>query len=202
MLKLKEPKPFIGCLKNDEIEQLIDACNTRRDRFLLLTLYETGMRKGELLGSRHGDMGDGNECTIKVERRLNRNGALAKSGSRTIPVSPKLLEFYDDYLIHEYPDVSSDYVFVNIEKGELGHPLHYQAPNQLLRQLEEKTGIKAYPHLFRHTFANRLLKAGVKLEHVSALLGHKSIQTTSDIYGHLADEEAISNVVEHEEKEV
>lgn len=198
-IKLKEPKQFPGCLSDDEIKRLIEACNTRRDRLLILILYETGMRKGELLGLRHEDISDCSKFTIKVTRRLNSNGALAKSGARTIPVTRKLLEFYDDYLVHEYPEVNSDYVFVNLTKGDIGKPLHYKAPNQLLEQLENKTGIKAYPHLFRHTYATRLLRAGMDRYLLKELLGHRSMQTTINVYGHITTEDILSAVVEFEE---
>lgn len=201
LIRLKEPKEFPGCLTNEEIELLIHGCQTRRNRLLLLMLQETGMRKGELLGLRHEDISDGNQSTIKVTRRLNSNGALAKSGARTIPINRKLLEFYDDYLVYEYPEVNSDYVFVNLEKGEIGKPLHYKALNQLFDQLENKTGIKAYPHLFRHTYATRLLEAGMEIYRISELLGHRSIQTTIKTYGHITTKKIMSTVVEREELE-
>ncbi|MCX4734427.1 tyrosine-type recombinase/integrase [Streptomyces sp. NBC_01363] len=41
------------------------------------------------------------------------------------------------------------------------------------------------PHLFRHTHATALLRAGVRLEVASELLTHSSVQTTMDTYGHL-----------------
>lgn len=41
------------------------------------------------------------------------------------------------------------------------------------------------PHTTRHTFATRLLRAGMPLESVSMLMGHSSISTTFDLYGHL-----------------
>lgn len=198
LLKLKEPKQFVGCLTSDEVKQLVNACNRLRDKLILLMLYETGMRKGELLGLRHEDIGDCGENTIAIVKRENFNGARVKSGERTIPVSKELIQVYNDYLIDEYPDVDSDYVFVNVCKGEIGRPLNYKAINQLFQQLEKKTGIHAYPHLFRHTHATELLKAGMDIYHVSKRLGHSSISTTLDIYGHLTTED-LRTVVEKEE---
>ena len=45
------------------------------------------------------------------------------------------------------------------------------------------------PHWCRHTYATRLLRKGTPIEVVSKLLGHSSIATTSDIYGHLSAED-------------
>jgi site-specific recombinase XerD len=41
------------------------------------------------------------------------------------------------------------------------------------------------PHLTRHTFATNWLRNGGRLETLSVILGHASIRTTFDLYGHL-----------------
>jgi len=46
------------------------------------------------------------------------------------------------------------------------------------------------PHWLRHSYATRLLRAGVPVEVVSRLLGHASVATTTDVYGHLTVEDA------------
>jgi site-specific recombinase XerD len=200
LLKLKEPKTFPGCLTPDQVKTLVGACNRKRDKLIVLMLYETGMRKGELLGLRHEDMGDCGENKIEIVQRENVNRARAKSGHRTIHVSKELMQVYNDYLIDEYPDVDSDYVFINIWAGKVGLPMSYRSLNQLFIQLEKKTGIHAYPHLFRHTHATELLKAGWDIYHVQKRLGHASVQTTLDTYGHLTDSDLMA-VVKAEEGE-
>jgi site-specific recombinase XerD len=45
-------------------------------------------------------------------------------------------------------------------------------------------------HWFRHGYATGLLRAGTPVEVVSKLLGHASVTTTSQIYGHLEVEDA------------
>jgi len=45
-------------------------------------------------------------------------------------------------------------------------------------------------HVTRHTFATRLIRLGARIENVKQLMGHTSIQTTVDIYGHLGVEDA------------
>ena len=45
-------------------------------------------------------------------------------------------------------------------------------------------------HVTRHTFATRLIRAGARIENVQKLMGHTSIQTTVDLYGHLDVEDA------------
>jgi integrase len=41
------------------------------------------------------------------------------------------------------------------------------------------------PHTTRHTFATRWLRRGGRLETLSRAMGHASIRTTFDLYGHL-----------------
>ncbi|WP_088890030.1 tyrosine-type recombinase/integrase [Leptolyngbya ohadii] len=199
LVKLKEPKKFPGCLTNEQVTILADSCSRLRDKLIVLMLNGTGMRKGELLGLRHEDIGDFGENTIKVVKRLNSNGARAKGQEREIPVPKELLEIYNDYLIYEYPEVDSEYVFINIWEGEIGAPMKPKVINTMFDRLSEKTQIKVYPHLFRHTFATRLLRAGYSVDRVKHLLGHTSIQTTLDIYSHLIQED-LSRIVQQEER--
>ncbi len=43
----------------------------------------------------------------------------------------------------------------------------------------------AWPHSLRHTYASLLIQHGESLAYVKAQLGHRSITTTVDVYGHL-----------------
>ena len=72
-----------------------------------------GCRAGEALGLRHEDIAAA-EREISIVSRENANGARAKSGGRTVPVSGELIRLYADYLHEEYGGTDSDYVFVNL----------------------------------------------------------------------------------------
>jgi integrase/recombinase XerD len=199
LIKLKEPKSFPGCLTDEQIEALVNACHRLRDKLIILMLNGTGMRKGELLGLQFEDINDDN--FIKVVSRNNPNGARVKGQERTIPVIPELLKMYNDYLIYEYPEPKSDYVFVNIWEGDIGMPMKPDVLNTMFTRLGKKIGIHVYPHLFRHTYATRLLKTNYSPDRVKYLLGHASIQTTLDVYSHVIDEANLFEVIEREESE-
>lgn len=201
LIKLKEPKKFPGCLTNEEVEVLVNATQRLRDKLIILMLNSTGIRKGELLGLCHEDIGDFSDNKIRVVRRLNNpNGAMLKGAERIIPVTGSLLKLYNEYLLYEYPSVESNYVFVNIWEGNVGAPINPIVLNTMFSRLTKKTGIKVYPHLFRHSYASRLLNAGYSVDRVKYLLGHASIQTTLDIYSHVI-EANIKEVVIKEEKD-
>ncbi len=191
LLKVKEPKAFPGCLTTEEVRQLIDGCNRIRDKFLICLLYETGMRIGEVLGLRHEDIHSRGVNEIKITNRPNNiNDARAKTGDRIIHVSKELMHLYSDYLIEEYPEnLDSDYVFVNCWSEPMGMPMNRNNVNGLFRRLAKKTGIKAFPHLLRHTHATELIKAGWDMAYVQKRLGHADVQTTINTYVHLVTED-------------
>ena len=207
LLKLKEPLTFAGCLSDEQVKTLINACNQLRDKFLICLLYETGMRIGEALGLRHSDMVTGGKNEIHLKNRLdNSNQARAKGDDRIIHVNQELMRFYSDYLIEEYPEeLDSDYVFVSLctRQVEPGTPLKYSAVDSLFRRLSHKTGIHATAHLLRHSHATNLIRAGWDMSYVQKRLGHTDIQTTVNTYVHLLDDdlkEEYQKYLENKEK--
>ena len=60
----------------------------------------------------------------------------------------------------------------------------------LVGRLRRRTGVAFGPHHFRHTYATWLLRRGAGMESVKELLGHASITTTIEVYGHLTVEDA------------
>lgn len=188
-IKLKAPQSIPKVLSAQQVQTILDACEHLRDRLLFALMLDTGVRVGEALGLRHEDIAIA-EKTIIITARDNDNRARAKTGPRTIPASVELMRLYADYLNQEYGALDSDYVFVNLWSAPLGRPWSYSAVYDLVTRLRRGTGIEFGPHLFRHTYATWLLRRGAGLESVKELLGHASIATTIDTYGHLTVEDA------------
>lgn len=173
-----------------QVQAILDGCVHLRDRLLFALLLDTGVRIGEALGLRHEDV-EIADRHVTVTPRDNDNRARVKSGrSRTIPASAQLMRLYADYLHREYGALDSDFVFVNLWAEPRGHPLAYPAVYDLVGRLRRRTGVVFGPHHFRHTYATWLLRRGAGMESVKALLGHASIATTIDTYGHLTVEDA------------
>lgn len=189
-IALPAPVPRPQVLTAVEGQAILDACQHLRDRLLFAVLLDTGMRIGEALGLRHEDLHLAERQVVVMPRR-NDNRARAKGGrTRTIPTSAELMRLYADYLNNEYEILDSDYVFVNLWGRPHGHPLSYPAVYDLVTRLRRSTGISFGPHLFRHTYATWLLRKGAGMESVKELLGHASVTTTIDTYGHLSVEDA------------
>src|SRR6266567_1825965 len=190
VIKLKASRPRPKVLTAVQAQAILDACEHLRDRLLFAVLLDCGVRIGEALGLRHEDMGIADR-TVTVMPRRNDNRARAKAGiSRMIPASAELMRLYAGYLTGEYGSLDSDYVFVNLWAGPHGRPWTYAAVYDLVLRLRQRTGIDFEPHQWRHTYATWLLRKGAGMESVKELLGHASIATTIDTYGHLTVEDA------------
>lgn len=184
-IALRVPTRAPATLTGGQVAALAAACDRLRDRLLVTLLAETGMRVGQALGLRHGDMASPAREIRIVPRRDNANGARAKTHTEhVIPVSRALIRLYSEYLFREYGDLDCDYVFVNLWGRPRGHPLRYQAVAGLVARLRARTGIAFSLHRLRHTHATDLIRHGVPIEIVSRRLTHASVLTTSQAYLH------------------
>ena len=118
---LRTERRIPHALDDADVERLLAACDTLRDRLLLTLLREAGLRIGEALGLRHEDI-DARRGEIAIVARENANGARAKSWDRRVPVSAATVRLYSDYLHIEYGTLDSDYVFVVLTGARFGFP--------------------------------------------------------------------------------
>ena len=173
-------------LTKEQVLTLITACQLKRDKLLLTLLYQTGMRIGQALGLRHEDIDSEDNLIRIVPRDDNANGMRAKTRHEYIVhISTHLITLYTDYLVNEYPDMDSDYVFVALFGQSRGRPLTYHSVVSLFNRLGRKTDIVTHPHAFRHTHVTELLQAGIEPRIIQQRVGHQSINTTMENYAHL-----------------
>lgn len=173
-----------------EVLELIKACKLARDAFLIVLLYNTGIRIGEALGLRNVDIDLSEKVIWIVPRTTNENGARAKSGrTRGVPVHDYVLNMYVDYLTSsEYLrafEAGSEYVFANVKAGVVGRAMSLSYAQKLKEMLEQRTRIEFHWHMFRHSHASEAIADGYSLLEVADRLGHASPQTTAAFYQHL-----------------
>ena len=202
MIKFKVPDPGYDYLTDEQILTIMKRAPHARERFLVALLGETGLRVGEALGLRREDMHflpDSRSlgcrepgAHLHVRRRLNVNGALAKSRyPRTVPVSRGLATVYSDYQWERDEcgaSDQSDFVFVNLFRAPLGAGMKYSSTKEVFDRLAVRVGFDVRPHMFRHSAATRWIRAGKPRHVVQALLGHASPQSM-DRYFHASDAE-------------
>ena len=190
---LKEKGHQGKTIEQDKIVSLLQKCANCRDQVLLLLLAETGFRIGELLGVRYREDIDYKNHVIYVNfREDNENNARAKNAEfRRAKISDATFDILMFYM-EDYKELLREqkYLFINVSSDYAGEPFKVSGVYAMLRRLEEKTGIKASPHMLRHYFANERRKDGWKLELISQALGHRNIETTMK-YLNITDEELI-----------
>ena len=175
---LKQPKNLVKFVPESDINKVsfenCDDYTIKRDELLFEILYQTGIRKAELIGLRDGDV-DAMTMRIKVLGKRNKE--------RFIPVSREMLQMIAHYqaLRDERFGVHPDRLLLN-DKGEEMTP--YFVYDKVHRILEEVTSLKQKsPHVLRHTFATHLLDEGASLLAIQKLLGHTELATTQ-VYAH------------------
>lgn len=129
--------------------------------------------------------GLGKEVRVtEYARAKNAEFRRAKISDATFDILTFYIEDYKELILKQ------EYLFINVSGDYAGKPFKVSGVYAMLRRLEEKTGIKASPHMLRHYFANARRKDGWKLELISQALGHRNIETTMK-YLNITDEELI-----------
>lgn len=189
-LRLREKQKTVKVLSHEEVKKIIDACHSYRDKFLILLLYEGGLRIGEALSLRLEDVITwDNEIRI-FPRDESLNGSYIKNKKeRVIHLSKELMGLYTMYLVHEYGDeLDHDYVFINLRGPNFEQPLKYQSVADLAKRLSHRTGIDFTLHILRHSHATELINGGWDASYVQKRLGHAHVQTTLQTYVHPSNE--------------
>lgn len=153
------------------VESLFDESTSARDRAIVLLLVGYGVRRGQVVGLRVGDI-DWRLRTITFRRH--------KGGKEVHhSLTPAASEALAQYLRHERPACTSDVVFLRSRPPYL--PLNPQAVTVMVQSRCQRLGIKSAnsPHALRHAFACRLLRTGQSVKAIADLLGHRSLSATA-----------------------
>ena len=184
----KRARSLPKTLATEEIERLIEAAETPRDKALIELLYGAGLRVTELVslplrsapkpGQEHMVVeGKGGKERIVVLGGPARRALEAHLAARVaaLPKAEAQREKAQRWL---FPSASA-------ADGKLTR----RRVAQILEAAAAKAGIdpvRVSPHVLRHAFATHLVEGGADLRTVQTLLGHADIATTQ-IYTHVAE---------------
>jgi len=164
---LKENNKRLRYLEKEEIIRLLSRCS-KCIRPMVVIALNTGMRKGEILGLKWQDI-DFKQGIIYLYN--TKNGE-----RREIPIN----EMAKTALIRTLKHPDSPYVFCNKNGNPIG-----DFRKSFFTALKKSGIINFRFHDLRHTFASQLVMAGIDLNTVRELLGHKSLEMTLR-YAHLS----------------
>jgi integrase/recombinase XerD len=175
-LRIKVPDALPRAIDPDDIQQILAAIKKPRDRALILTLLRTGMRIGELVSTKVEDLNLREQFIQIKEAQKNRLGRVVYLSADAHAALKRWMR------IRKY---ESEYVFYGYDAA----PLCYGAARAVFKRCLDKAGLtnKGYTlHCLRHTYASELLNAGMPLQCLQELLGHRSIEMTRR-YARLTD---------------
>lgn len=185
----KRPKSLPKFLTTEEVEQIlnnvkIDTPAGFRNKVILELLWATGMRVSELSNLNFGDLNI-EENEIKVF------GKGAKE--RIVLISDRAKNYLVQYINTARNLIAPNYnteiindntpLFINSTGFRLQNKTIRKAINEVVEKIELPK--KVTPHVFRHSFATRLIENGADLRVVQELLGHAGISNTQ-IYTHIS----------------
>jgi len=178
----RPPKKVMPTFNEAQIRSLLDVINRSkspgiRDRAMVLTLLDTGIRVTELVNLKLEDI-DLEGGMLKVSGKGSRK--------RLVPIGTRVQRALWKY-IHQFrpePTLKANSLFLNRNGG----PLTRVYVGTLLKRYGMKTGIEGVrcsPHTFRHTFAISYLRNGGDVFSLQHILGHSSLDVVR-VYVNLA----------------
>jgi integrase/recombinase XerD len=161
-----------------EVEALMAALRTERDRAMVQAMLLGGLRRCEVLGLRLEDLRLGEWRVFVAE---------GKGGhQRLVPVSQTFFATVARYLNSERPtDAPSDRVFVALKGRTRGGAFSAEGLDEMLSNARGRAGLAhGTCHELRHTCFTRLREGGMAIEALQAQAGHRSVASTR-VYLHL-----------------
>lgn len=159
--------------------------------FMLLLLY--GLRRGEVLGLRWGDVDFGHE-QLRIRQQIHRSGDHLQAGplkthaaKRDLPMLNVVRCLLRDAAMRRPGAVSEDAL---VFSSEAGSPLEASVLVRSFQRLCERQSLrKIRIHDLRHTTATLLKALQVPVRDAQLILGHARISTTQELYQHDSAEE-------------
>ncbi|MFD3777374.1 tyrosine-type recombinase/integrase [Streptomyces sp. NPDC058612] len=198
----------ISFLTPQEVHGLRSCFTLRQDQLMVDVKYGTGLRYSELtsLAPKCVLEPQGERPRVQVRRAWKRNAEggyyigkpKTRRSRRTVRVSRSVTAALEELQEGLGPD---DLYFT----GDQGQRLHYSTFhdrwNRAVKRAKAAGLLPLHknptPHDLRHSHAAALISAGHGLTYVQRRLGHESVKTTSDLYGHLlpeADDDAMATI--------
>src|SRR5690606_38001743 len=171
----KKERTLPQLISKEDVGKLIKGCEHKlKHQTIIITLYDTGMRAGELRRLKITDI-DSDRLQIRI-----RKGKGSKD--RYIQIPSALIKILRTYFKKYRP---KEYLFNGRKRGS---QISLSAMRWAIRMSKERMKIKkkVSPHTLRHCYATHHLESGTDLVYLQQNLGHKHLKTTAR-YIHLCN---------------
>ena len=187
---VKQPKTIIKTFTEQEVKKLTEYYSGHtfmevRNRLMLMTFFDTGIRVSELIDLKLSQVKDE---YILIHGKGDKE--------RVVPKSPLLNKWMFKYLNTRENFFAYRRVPENVFLSRNGRPMTTEAIHRVIKIAGKAVGvsrdIRVSPHTCRHTFAQMQLKNGLDLYSLSRLMGHSSISITQRYLEGLRDFEVLN----------
>lgn len=173
---LKEPQKLPLTMSPDEAERLLAMAGSLRDLVMLSLGYGCGLRAGEIVRLRAGDI-DSAQMIIRIVQSKGRK-------DRHVMLPPELLLSLRQWWTVRPTRSDADvpvrerWLFPGHRRGQHLTTRHL---SRIFHESAAAAGItkRVSLHSLRHSFATELLEKGTDIRYIQALLGHSKLDTTS-----------------------
>lgn len=183
----------------DTISKIVGALDDPCFAAFVRVILATGMRRGEAVGLKWGDITTTDAGSrVTVRRAVSyapksgvvvRDTKTAAKGRRTIPLSPEAVTALSRWKTMQADRLTIEAVmpeqFVFSKTGD--EPRRPDWAQLEWVKVCKSAGVKCHLHDLRHAFVSGLLEAGENPVRVARLAGHSRTSTTLDVYGHLLE---------------
>jgi site-specific recombinase XerD len=173
---VRQPVMIPPVLSADEVEQLLTAAKSLRVRVMLSLAYGCGLRAGEVIRLRSGDI-DSAQNIIRIVQSKGRK-------DRHVMLPPCVLALSRQWWLQRPTDQDAGMATQErwLFPGRVpGQPITTRHLNRLFHEAARAAGIRKRVtlHTLRHSFATHLLEHGTDIRLIQALLGHDRLETTA-----------------------
>jgi site-specific recombinase XerD len=170
-------------LSHEEMNSLLDAAESLRDRTMFYIAFRHGMRASEICGLKTEDVQLHHKRIIvrRLKGSLTTTQELSKEGVRM------LQEWFEEREKNREWK-KSRFVFPTQKSERMDRSQFFR----IFRLAAQKAGVpkdKQHPHVLKHSLGIALVEANVNMAEIKQALGHKSISSTA-VYTQVTDEMA------------
>jgi integrase len=180
--RMQRPKiTFPDPLTRDDIQRLVNACNSIRDRALVMFLWDTGCRVDEALSLNTGAV------------RFDKYGGMVKVSGKTGDRELWLIDCMPDLQawinVHPGKDQPDSPLFLTYTRYGFGsHRLNVRTVQNLCKLLQKRAGVstRVHPHAFRHARATDRAREGFTEMELRIMFGWSKSSNMPATYIHLS----------------